>query len=136
MQNSTFLENRCRAAQYGVAFFVLKIKMNIYTLLLKNNSSNAYFHFDKLADYGNDLFYEINLTITGLPSGEYSYCLFYNERDDVEYDFKNDMLQTLLKTGDGNIRLELLRPETGVLKIEGTTANFIYRQNKHNFIYR
>lgn len=80
-----------------------------------------------------------------LPDGEYTYAVICNVRDDVRYDVKNDLLETIVITDRGNVPLKVLRPLTGLLmaKNENKKTLFynpkrkdgIYTQNLTIFYY-
>ena len=80
-----------------------------------------------------------------LPDGEYTYAVICNERIDVRYDVKNDLLETIVLTDEGNVPLKVLRPFTGLLMVENknkktlfynpTREDGVYTQNLNIFYY-
>ena len=80
-----------------------------------------------------------------LPDGEYTYAAICNERIDVRYDVKNDLLETIVMTDEGNVPLKVLRPCTGLLMVENknkktlfynpTREDGVYTQNLNIFYY-
>ena len=80
-----------------------------------------------------------------LPDGEYTYAVICNERIDVCYDVKNDLLETIVMTDDGNVPLRVLRPFTGLLMVKNegkktlfynpTREDGVYTQNLTIFYY-
>lgn len=80
-----------------------------------------------------------------LPDGEYTYAAICNERIDVRYDVKNDLLETIVMTDEGNVPLRVLRPFTGLLMVENknkktlfynpTIEDGVYTQNLNIFYY-
>ena len=80
-----------------------------------------------------------------LPDGEYTYAAICNERIDVRYDVKNDLLETIVMTDEGNVPLKVLRPFTGLLMVENknkktlfynpTREDGVYTQNLNIFYY-
>ena len=80
-----------------------------------------------------------------LPDGEYTYAVICNERIDVRYDVKNDLLETVVLTDEGNVPLKVLRPFTGLLMVENknkktlfynpTREDGVYAQNLTIFYY-
>lgn len=80
-----------------------------------------------------------------LPDGEYTYAVICNERIDVRYDVKNDLLETIVMTDEGNVPLRVLRPFTGLLMVENknkktlfynpTIEDGVYTQNLNIFYY-
>lgn len=71
-----------------------------------------------------------------LPDGEYTYAVICNERIDVRYDVKNDLLETIVMTDEGNVPLKVLRPFTGLLMVknEGKKTLF-YNPKKEDGVY-
>ena len=80
-----------------------------------------------------------------LPDGEYTYAVICNERIDVRYDVKNDLLETVVMTNKGNVPLKVLRPFTGLLMVKNegkktlfynpTREDGVYTQNLTIFYY-
>ncbi len=80
-----------------------------------------------------------------LPDGEYTYAVICNERIDVRYDVKNDLLETVVLTDEGNVPLKVLRPFTGLLMVKNenkktlfynpTREDGVYTQNLTIFYY-
>lgn len=80
-----------------------------------------------------------------LPDGEYTYAAIYNNRDDVRYNVKNDLLETIVLTDEGNVPLKVLRPLMGLLMVKNeekktlfynpTRDNGVYTQNLTIFYY-
>ena len=80
-----------------------------------------------------------------LPDGEYTYAVICNERIDVRYDVKNDLLETIVLTDEGNVPLKVLRPFTGLLMVKNdgkktlfynpTREDGVYTQNLTIFYY-
>lgn len=91
--------------------------MSKYSLLLQNNASKEFFSYDGLTDNADTkLFYEFEVELD-IPEGEYTYCVFVNDRADVEYEFKTPLQETILHTEDGDVVLRDLQPETGLLRV-------------------
>ena len=61
-----------------------------------------------------------------LPDGEYTYAVICNVRDDVRYDVKNDLLETIVSTNDGNVPLKVLRPLTGLLMAKNENKKTLF----------
>ena len=80
-----------------------------------------------------------------LPDGESTYAVICNERIDVRYDVKNDLLETVVMTDEGNVPLRVLRPFTGLLMVKNegkktlfynpTREDGVYTQNLTIFYY-
>ena len=66
----------------------------------------------------------------GLPDGEYTYAAIYNARDDVRYDVKNDLLETIVMTNEGNVPLKVLRPLMGLLMVKNENKKTLFYNPK------
>ena len=110
--------------------------MSKYSLLLQNNTSKEFFSYDGLTDNADTkLFYEFEVELD-IPEGEYTYCVFVNDRTDVEYEFKTPLQETILHTEDGDVVLRDLQPETGLLRVGSTIEKTnIYENNENNTIF-
>lgn len=111
-------------------------KLPKFDLVLQNNASKEFFTFTGLTSTSsNHLYYKFEVDIDA-ADGEYTYALFRNERDDVEYEFKTPLLDTILHTGDGDVLLSDLNPSTGLMRIGDKVENTnIYDDNKAHTIY-
>ena len=65
-----------------------------------------------------------------LPDGEYTYAAIFNARDNVRYDVKNDLLETIVMTGEWNIPLKVLRPLTGLLMVKNENKKTLFYNPK------
>ena len=65
-----------------------------------------------------------------LPDGEYTYAVICNERIDVRYDVKNDLLETIVMTDEGNVPLKVLRPFTGLLMVKNENKKTLFYNPK------
>lgn len=71
-----------------------------------------------------------------LPDGEYTYAAIYNARDDVRYDVKNDLLETVVMTDEGNVPLKVLRPLMGLLMVKNENKKTLfYNPKKEDGVY-
>ena len=65
-----------------------------------------------------------------LPDGEYTYAVIFNFRDDVRYDVKNDLLETVVLTDEGNVPLKVLRPLMGLLMVKNENKKTLFYNPK------
>lgn len=112
----------------------------MYTLFLQNNATKKEYYFDGLDNIGNPLYFEFKIDLDSLDGGEYTYALIFNERIDCEYELKDALLDTVIKTGEGNVILRDLEPELGLLRIvmdnESTEdVKPVYRDKNTDFTY-
>lgn len=111
--------------------------MRNFDLILWNNSTKACYLYPKNRDMGSAGYYIFeNLDFSSLPSGEYTYAIVHNDRNDVVYEESEIPLNTLIKTSEGNVRLRDLAIETGLLKIKGDNKEKTsYRNREVSFKY-
>ena len=121
------------------------MKMN-FDIIFVNNASKKVKILQKQENVSEDKdclrFENVELD---LPDGEYTYAVICNERIDVRYDVKNDLLETVVMTDEGNVPLKVLRPFTGLLMVENknkktlfynpTREDGVYTQNLNIFYY-
>ena len=91
---------------------------NYYTLIIQNKASKEYFRYDKLINWANShLYYRFDVEL-GVPDGEYAYCLFINNRSDVEIEYKNPLQECILRIpGYEDILLRDLQPSNGLIRV-------------------
>lgn len=109
-----------------------------FDLLLLNNASREFFLFSGLLDSSETHLYHrfTDLDLGDLKDGEYTYCLLRNERDDVEYDFKTPLGDTIVHADGQEILLRDLQAPTGLLRVgsEIKPTN-TYDNNKEKTIF-
>ena len=121
------------------------MKMN-FDIIFVNNASKKVKILQKQENVSEDKDYLCFENVElDLPDGEYTYAVICNERIDVRYDVKNDLLETIVLTDEGNVHLKVLRPFTGLLMVknEGKKTLFynpkredgVYAQNLTIFYY-
>lgn len=109
-----------------------------WDLILQNNGSKTEYAITGLTDSGTtSLFYEFKDLELDIPDGEYTYALIFNGRDDVEYEFSDVLLNTIVKTGEGNVKLKDLEPIMGLLIInpEARENKNIYIKKNKDYLY-
>ena len=112
------------------------MKMN-FDIIFVNNASKKVKILQKQENVSEDKDYLCFENVElDLPDGEYTYAAIYNARDDVRYDVKNDFLETVVMTNEGNVPLKVLRPFTGLLMVknEGKKTLF-YNPKKEDGVY-
>ena len=117
-----------------------------FDIIFMNNASKKVKILQKQENVSEDkdclIFENVELD---LPDGEYTYAVIWNSRDDVRYDVKNDLLETIVMTDEGNVPLKVLRPFTGLLMVKNegkktlfynpTREDGVYTQNLTIFYY-
>ena len=114
----------------------MKMNMN-FDIIFVNNASKKVKILQKQENVSEDKDYLCFENVElDLPDGEYTYAAIYNARDDVRYDVKNDLLETVVLTDEGNVPLKVLRPLTGLLMVknEGKKTLF-YNPKKEDGVY-
>ena len=102
-----------------------------FDIIFVNNASKKVKILQKQENVSEDkdylLFENVELD---LPDGEYTYAAIYNARDDVRYDVKNDLLETVVMTDEGNVPLKVLRPLTGLLMVKNENKKTLFYNPK------
>ena len=111
---------------------------NKYNVVLQNNASKEFFNFSGLTNESvSNLYYKFNVELD-LEDGEYTYASFINNREDVEFEYRTPLLDTILHiAGHDDIILRDLQPSTGLLKIgdKSTPINVYDDGNDTNKIF-
>ena len=110
-----------------------------YDLILQNTASKQEWVIRGLVNVSNvNLYYQFEefSMPEGANTGEYFYALIWNVRDDVEYTLKDDIMKTIVHTGDGDVKLKDLQPETGILRYGVIEGGNTYRNKNTDFVYR
>ena len=109
---------------------------NSYTILFKNNSSNEVYRVDKAFNHSiNHLYLEFRDIDLELPEGEYTYACFLNDRDDIVYDYKADLMESVLDTAEGKVKLKDLHPATGLMRVGAAPNKAIMDNKTKTFIF-
>lgn len=113
--------------------------MNLkFDIILQNNASKEVFLIKKQENSSEKvdylLFEDIDLP-AGMKPGEYTYAVICNIRSDVYYDFQNDLLETVVKTEEGDVKLKLLNPFLGLLTIKGEGSKLMFYEQREETEY-
>ena len=109
--------------------------MNHFDLILQNNGSKEYFLFQGLQDTGKSHLYHKFEVVIDVPDGEYTYCLLRNNRDDVEYDYRTPLLDTIVKADGKETLLKYLQPDAGLVRFGDVSPVHIYDDKNNNTIF-
>lgn len=112
-----------------------------YDIFLQNNASKQEWvvtGLENTSDNNLYLRFEDFAMPTDAPEGEYTYAVIFNGRDDVTYELKDVLLESILHTGEGDVKLSILRPLIGLMKYgEVKSDNKTYRTDVNkDFYYR
>lgn len=112
------------------------MKMN-FDIIFVNNASKKVKILQKQENVSEDKDYLCFENVElDLPDGEYTYAAIYNARDDVRYDVKNDLLETIVLTDEGNVPLKVLRPLMGLLMVKNENKKTLfYNPKKEDGVY-
>ena len=106
------------------------MKMN-FDIIFVNNASKKVKILQKQENVSEDKDYLCFENVElDLPDGEYTYAAIYNARDDVRYDVKNDLLETVVMTNEGNVPLKVLRPFMGLLMVKNENKKTLFYNPK------
>ena len=105
----------------------------IYDIIILNNASKETFLYQGVEDVSDSyLYHEFDIELD-VPEGEYTYVVLKNTRDDVEYDFKTPILDSLVLVDDEKYLLRDFQPGTGLLRIgENIDPVNIYDKESEN----
>lgn len=110
-----------------------------YTLLLKNNATRSEYVVRGLEDEGTDMihFFKGFSMPQGAQFGEYTYVLFLDSAEGVEYELRDDILESIATVGDVSIAVKHLNPEVGILAYveRGDNGKFL-NNNTDNRYYK
>ena len=108
------------------------MKMNVkFDIIFMNNASKKVKILQKQENVSEDKDYLCFENVElDLPDGEYTYAVICNERIDVRYDVKNDLLETVVLTDEGNVPLKVLRPFTGLLLVKNENKKTLFYNPK------
>lgn len=110
--------------------------MSKFDVILQNNASKEFILLSGLTDTSTSHLYHRFEVDIDAAEGEYTYAVQYNTRDDVEYEFKTPILDTVLHTEDGDVVLRDLQPSTGLLRIGSNIEPVnIYQKDNNDTIF-
>lgn len=110
-----------------------------FDLIIQNNASKEVFLISGLTDYSDTslsyLFKNFSMPAAA-QDGEYTCVLFRNGREDVVYEFKNDILDSIAHTDEGDIEFKYLRPEVFLMKYGVNEGAYSYKKSEKIYAYR
>ena len=111
----------------------------MYDLILQNNGDKRMFILSGLTDISDTHLYLDFEDVTmpeGAEDGEYSYACIHNDRNDVEYELKTDLLDSIVKADGVEVQLRDLRPIVGLLRVGLPGNKNIYIEKNKNYYYK
>ena len=123
---------------YAYSPLIILNNKEIMDLILQNSSDKRIWLISGLTDVSTSERYvqfdDVDLP-EDMPNGEYYYALIINNRDDVVYEFKTDLLKTIVKTDEGDVLLKDLKPLVGLLRVGYVKDNAIYPERENKIYY-
>lgn len=111
-----------------------------YDLILQNNGSKQEFLYMGIvpSEESTATFYKFDIDLD-VPSGEYTYCLIMDMRDDVVYVLNDVILNSVVETSEGNVLVRNLNPMTGLLIVnpqDREDKKIYIKKNKDYIFYK
>ena len=89
----------------------------MYTLILRNNATNEVNIFSGLTNISEKrLYLEFDAELD-VVDGEYTYAVFPCDRNDVLFDFKSNILDSVLTVDNTDFELRDLNPRYGLMRV-------------------
>ena len=110
-----------------------------YTLVMQNTATRAEYVVEGLVNISpSPLYYEFKRyrMPAGAPEGEYRCALIWDGRDDTVYVPADDLLDTVVETGDGNVKLKDLRPEVFLMRYGLPEDAGVALEKDTKYVYR
>lgn len=113
----------------------------MYTLVMQHTATRAEYVVRDLVNTSTSLLYykfpKFRMP-AGAPEGEYRCALIWDGRDDTEYYPEDDLLETLITTGEGDVRLKDLRPEVFLMRygLPDDTGLFVKKDTNYAIYQR
>ena len=108
----------------------------LYDIIMQNNASREFSILQDLDDKSETpLYFRFEDVVLDVPDGEYTYALVPNDRDDVTYDPKTPILDTIVHTNEGDVVLRFIKPYTGLLRVGNVEEMNIYDEGHMEYPY-
>ena len=111
----------------------------MFTIIAQNSATRQEFVIEHLVNSSpSPLYYQFRrFTMpAGAPKGEYRCALIWNGRDDCVYVTSDDLMETLIKTEEGDVYLKDLRPEVFLLRYGDLEDTGLKINRDTNYVYR
>jgi len=107
----------------------------MFDIILKNNATSKFTIVTGQENVSiTALYLQFDVDLD-LPDGEYTYCVVGNDRDDVVYDLKEDILSSTITTEESTIEMRDLNPYIGLMRIGDPVLNAVSDDNKKEYYY-
>lgn len=111
----------------------------MYTLILQNTATRVEYIVKDLVNVSPSiLYYKFNrFTMpAGAPEGEYRCALIWDGRDDSVYVPDDDLMETVIQTGEGDVKLKNLKPEVFMLRYGLPQDSGVSYEKDVMYVYR
>ena len=108
----------------------------MYELILKNNATNEFtVHSDIMPAFQGDTYLQFNDIDLDEKDGEYTYALFWAAETGITYQFKAEILSSILTIDGEDYELRDFTPAVGLLRIGDMEMEAKYDNNKQDTYY-
>ena len=109
----------------------------MFELFLQHSASKKEWIVSGLKDVGNPLAYIFKDIVLpeDLPNGEFYCALVWNGREDVEWEIKDVLLDTVAHTSAGDVKLRDLRPEIFLMRYGLVESEAQFRETDKQYYY-
>lgn len=109
-----------------------------YTLILQHNATRREWLITGLTDACEThlayVFKDFDMP-EGAQEGEYTGVLFWDGRQDTQYELNDCLLDTVCHTEEGDVKVRDLRPEIFLMKYGAEPAQGTYRKSDADYVY-
>ena len=106
----------------------------MYDIIIQNNATKEITLVSGQTNVSTShLYLQFDNVELDLPDGEYTIVALVNNRDDVEYEFTTPILDTMVKTEEGDVKLKYLNPNIHIMRIGKVEQ--INKYDKTNVIF-
>ena len=110
----------------------------MYTIICQSTATRQEFVIEHLINVSpSPLYYQFNRfrMPVGAPTGEYRCALIWNGRDDCVYVTSDDLMETVIETEEGDVKLKDLRPEVFLLRYGDVEDAGIKLEKQTGYVY-
>lgn len=102
----------------------------MYDIIIENNATRKVTVMKGENVSTSHLYLQFDDIELPVEDGEYTVVCIINNRDDVEYEFTEPILESLVKTSDGDVKLKYLDPIVNIMRVGEVTQKNKYDDKK------